>query len=219
MFRTFHRKWWRLYLTLARAWARLTTRQRLEQRDWFGKLSTNKLLLSLWLFGAALYTAAAFYIPDSKCGSRVIETAASYSVKEDVQPTGSVGQTPPTLTNSRSPKVETEPPTADGPTQRAEVSLAASAYALPSVWGISVIDPTTLREGWTSGKYLTPKEDPQAQAGLSQKPAQPGPETSAVSEELQPESSATPKNLRKQRGWKWRPRPAFRYELGFYPTR
>jgi len=216
MYRTFHRKWWRLYLTLARAWARLTTRQRLEQRDWFGKLSTNRLLLSLWLFGAALYTATAFYIPDSKCGSRVIETAARYSVKEDVQQTGSVGQTPPALTNSRSAKVGTEPSDADRPSQRAEVSLAARTHALPSVWGIRIIDPATLREGWISGKYLTPKVSPQPQAGLPQKPAQTVPETSAVSE--QPEPSATSKNLRKQRGWNWRHARHPRFEFGMYPN-
>jgi len=218
MSRTFHRRWWRLYLALARARARLPIWRHVGGRGWFGKFSTNILLLSLWLFGAALYTANAVYVPESKCGSGVAETAAGYSVKEDVQPTGSVGQTPATLTNNRSAKVGTEPSDAGEPTQGAEVSLAARADTLPSVWGIRVIDPSTLREGWISGKYLTPKESPQAQAGLPQKTAQTTPETSAVSEQLQPEPSTTAKSLRKQRGWQWRHARHPRFEFGMYPN-
>jgi len=234
MFRTFRRKWWRSYLTLARAWARLTTWRHLEERDWLGKLSTNRLLLSLWLFGAALYTANAFFIPDSNCGSGVAETAARYSVKEDVHQTGSVGETPPARTSSRPAEVGTAA-SDSRPTPGAEVSLEGGAHTLPSVWGIRVIDPETLREGWISGNYLTPMETPQVQAGLPQEPTQPAPEASAVSErpELsqpapeasavseQPEPWVTPRDLRKQRAWKWRhaPRRAFRYERGFYPTR
>ena len=181
-------------------------------------VSTNRLMLSLWLFGAAIYTAHAVYIGDAKCRSEVPEAAAEYSVKGDNQHTGSVGQTPPTLKNNRSAKIRPESSRTEKPEQGAEVSLSATAHALPQVWGIRVIDPHTLREGWMSGNYLTPTEEPQALTELPQKPAQPGPEASAVSEQLQPEPSATPKHLRKQRAWKWRRRPAFRYELGFYPT-
>lgn len=244
MFRTFHRKWRRLYLTLARAWARRTTWRQLGQRDWFGKLSTNMLLLSLWLFGVALYAADAFYIRDSSCGSEA--AAARYSVKEDVQ-TGSVAQTPPAATDSRSTEVGTKPSGA-GLAPGAEASHAGSARTLPSVWGIRVIDPATLQEGWISGEYLTPKETPQVQAELPQKPAQPAaetavseqsersqpaPEASIVSEQPelsqpapdasavseQPEPSATPRELRQQRArWRHAPRSTFRYERGFYPT-
>jgi len=210
MSRTFHRQCWRLYLSLARARARLTTWRYLEQRDWFGKVSTNRLLLSLWLFGAFLYTAHASYISYSQCASGVTETAAGHPVKVDVQLTGSVGQRAPTLTNSLPAKVAIESSDAEGPPQRAEASVAARDHTLPSVWGIRVIDPAALREGWISGKYLTPKESPQAQAA-PQKPAQTALETSAVSEQTEP--SAISKNLRKQR-----PRPAFRYEPGFHPT-
>jgi hypothetical protein len=94
MFRTFRRKWWKFYLTVARAWAKLTTWRHLEQRAWFGKPSTKSLMLSLGLVGATLYTANAFYVPASKCGSGVAEAATKHSVTEDVQQTGSVDQSP-----------------------------------------------------------------------------------------------------------------------------
>jgi hypothetical protein len=205
MFRILHRKCWRLYLSLARARARLTTRRHFEQRDWFEKLSTNKLLLSLWLLGAALYTAHASYISHSQCDSGVTETAAGHPVKVDVQLTGSIGQRAPTLVNGLPVKVAIVSSDAEGPPQGVEASLAARAHSLPSVWGITIIDPAELREGWISGKYLTPKESHEAQAA-TQEPAQTGLETSA--------------NLQKQRGWKWRHaqrRPRLRFEFGTYP--
>ncbi len=212
MFRTFRRKWWRLYLTLARAWARLRIGPHLEQRDWFGKLSTSRLMLSLWLFGAALYTANAFYILHPRCDSGAAETAAGYA-KEDVQQTGSVGQIPSRLAPA---KVGIEPSDADKPTRGAEVSLSARADPLPSVRGIKVIDLATLQDGWISGKYVAPKNGPQPEAGLPNKSAQTAPETSTISE--QPEPSATPRNLRRW-GWRWRHarRPAIRFQFGMYP--
>jgi len=232
MFRTFQRKWWRLYLTLARAWARGTTWRHLEQRDWWGKLATNRLLLSLWLFGAALYAANVFVIRASNCSSEV--TAARDSGQADAHQTGSLSQAAPAANNNRSAEVRTVSLDAK-PTPGAEAALAGSTQSLPSVWGIRVIDPATLQEGWISGEYVTPKETPQVQAGLPQKSAQPAPEASAISEQLelsqpapeasavseQPEPWVTPRDLRKQRAWKWRhaPRRAFRYERGFYPTR
>jgi hypothetical protein len=172
-------------------------------------------MLSLWLLGAALYAAHAVYTRESKCASEVAETAAGYSVKDDAQQTGSVNQAPPSPMKSHSPRVGTELSHTGEPTQGSEVSLAARAHALPSVGGIKVIDPTALQEGWISGKYLAPK-DHQTQA-LPQQPAETASNTSAVSE--QPEPLATPKNLRRQQAWKRRAGAAFRYELGFYPTR
>ena len=197
MFRTLHRKCWRSYLSLARARARLTTWRHSEQRDWFGKLSTNKLLMSLWLLGAAFYTAHASYISNSECGSGLTETAAEYPVKvDDGQVTGSVGQE------------------AAGPPQNDVASRAARANIVPSVWGIRVIEPEMLREGWISGEYLAP-ESPQAQAA-PQKSAPTAPETSAVSETEPP---AISKNLRRQQGWKWRyaRRPPIRFEFSMRP--
>lgn len=240
MFRTLKRKWWRLYLTLARAWARRPS-WHLNQRVFWGKLATNRVLLSLWVFGAALYAANGFFPQDCNCGSEA-QTAA-HSGKEEVQQTGSVGQTPPAST-SRSVEVGVEPSDAR-PATAAEVSNSGGAQTLPSVWGIKFIDPATLQDGWQdgwiSGAYLTPKETP----ALPQKAAQPAPETgaaldqaalppsatdtSAASEQLersqpttdasadsaQLEPLATPRDLRKQR----RRASTFLYERGFYPTR
>lgn len=91
-----------------------------EQRAWFGKPSTKRLMLSLGLVGAALYAANAFYVPASQCGSGVAEAAPKHSVTEDVQQTGSVDQTP-RLTNGRSAKAGTELPDAGELAQGAEV--------------------------------------------------------------------------------------------------
>jgi hypothetical protein len=216
MFQTFHRKCWRLYLSLARARARLTTRRHLEQRDWFGKLSTNKLLLSLWLLGAALYTAHASYISYSQCGSGMTETVARYPVKVDMRPTGSVGQRAPTLANSLPAKVAIESSAAEGPPQRAEASLAAGDNSFPSVWGISIIDPAELREGWVSGKYLTPNERPQAQAA-PQKTAQTGLETNVVSEQTEPSTVSNDPGKRRGLKWHYVRRPRVRFGFGMYP--
>jgi hypothetical protein len=239
MFRTVKRKWWRLYLTLARAWARRPS-WHLNQRVLWGNLATNRVLLSLWFLGAALYAANGFFIRDCNCGSGA-QTAAAHSGKDEVQQTGSVGQTPPAAV--RSAEVGVEPSDARPAT--------AAEQTLPSVWGIKFIDPATLQDGWQdgwiSGAYLTPKETPHVQAALPQEPAQPAPETgaaldqaapppsatdaSAASEQLEPsqptadasadseqlEPLATPRDLRKQRARKWR--STFQYERGFYPTR
>jgi hypothetical protein len=246
MFRNLKRKWWKLYLTLARAWARCPS-WHLNQRVLWGKLATNRVLLSLWFLGAALYAANGFFIRDCNCGSGA-QTAAAHSVKDEVQQTGSVGQTPPAAV--RWAEVGVEPSDAR-PATATDVSNSGGAQTLPSVWRIKFIDPATLQDGWQdgwiSGAYLTPKETPHVQAALPQEPAQPAPETgaaldqaalppsatdtSAASEQLersqpttdasadsaQLEPLATPRDLRKQR--RRAPPSTFLYDRGFYPTR
>jgi hypothetical protein len=122
MFRNVRRKCWKSYLKFARLGRGLRTWRHVERRAWFGHLSTNRLLLLLGLFAATLYTAHVVYIADYKCRSRAAVRTAEYSIKGNVQQTGSVGLTAPTLTNDRSAKVGHESSEAAQLTQEGEVS-------------------------------------------------------------------------------------------------
>jgi hypothetical protein len=188
MFRTIHRKCRRFYLSLARARATLKLSKRhSERQDWLQTLSTNRLLVFLWLLAAGLYTAHASYSSNSECGSELTRIAAGHRVEADVQPTGSIKQTEPTSETS-SLRAATQQPQASAPP------------ALPSAWGIKVIEPEALRQGWLSGRYLSAKQS--QQAALPGDGSQTAPSSTAISEEIQP--SPTAKDVRRPRAWKRR---------------